>query len=753
MNTVTNKIYVATSGGFSVINGANNAITSVTAASNGNAVAVNPATNRIYVALSGGSIAVVDGISNTILSNVTTSGSHLDGVAANPATSTAWVTDGTALTTTVISEATSAVPLTAVITALSANTTFVTTPSMSFTGTSTFSPNAPAIQDVRFQVDTWQGAWTSSAPSPFTGVTGTLQAGLHTIYAYATDSQVAQSTQIGSPLIGSITAYLFLADPPARASQLSAGTPQSANANAGYGTALAVTVTDSGGAPLSGVSVTFTAPSTGASGTFSVSSTVSTTVNTNSSGVATASAFTANSISGSFSVTATVSGLTSASFSLTNGALNQSITFNALPGKTYGAAAFGVSATATSSLSVSFTSTTTPVCTVTSNGSALTIVAAGNCSITASQGGNSTYAAALNAIQAFTVAKVALAVTVANAAKNYGAALPTLSTSSVSGLVNGDTVGTTITIGLSTTATAASAVSGGTGAGGAYPISATVGGTASGDYTLTNNPGLLTVNAVGLTVIVANASKSYGAALPTFSTSSVSGLVNGDTVGATITISLSTTATAASAVGGGGGAGGAYPITAIVGGTASGNYTLTNTPGLLTVNPVGLTCNGSREHQQELRCRVTCSVDEQRERPRERRHRRNHDYDPSLSTTATMSSAVGGYPITATVGGASSGNYTLINTPGLLTVNAVGLTVTVASGSKNYGAAVPALTTSSVTGLVNGDTVGTTITISLSTTATAASAVGGYPITATVGGASSGTYTRLDVNTPRTADG
>ena len=144
-------------------------------------------------------------------------------------------------------------------------------------------------------------------------------------------------------------------------------------------------------------------------------------------------------------------------------------------------------------------------------------------------------------------------------------------------------VGTTITIGLSTTATAASAVGGGSGAGGAYPITAIVGGSASGNYTLTSTPGLLTVNAAGLTVTVASTSKNYGAALPAFSTSNVSGLVNGDTVGTTITIGLSTTATAASAVGGGTGAGGAYPITAAVGGSASGNYTLADTPGLLTI--------------------------------------------------------------------------------------------------------------------------------------------------------------------------
>jgi len=43
--------------------------------------------------------------------------------------------------------------------------------------------------------------------------------------------------------------------------------------NTAFGTALAVTVKDAGSNPVSGVSVTFTAPGSGASGTFSNSST------------------------------------------------------------------------------------------------------------------------------------------------------------------------------------------------------------------------------------------------------------------------------------------------------------------------------------------------------------------------------------------------------------------------------------------------------------------------------------------------
>ncbi|HEX6034431.1 MAG TPA: M4 family metallopeptidase, partial [Anaerolineales bacterium] len=72
--------------------------------------------------------------------------------------------------------------------------------------------------------------------------------------------------------------------------------------------------------PLSGKTVTFTAPATGASGTFANSHTGISTAVTDANGIATASAFTANNVRGSYVVVATVAGLeTSANFQLFNG--------------------------------------------------------------------------------------------------------------------------------------------------------------------------------------------------------------------------------------------------------------------------------------------------------------------------------------------------------------------------------------------------------------------------------------------------
>jgi hypothetical protein len=97
------------------------------------------------------------------------------------------------------------------------------------------------------------------------------------------------------------------------------GTPQSATLNTAFGSPLVATVRDSGNSPVSGVTVTFTAPGSGASGAFAGG--VNTAV-TNAQGQATSAAFTANGTAGAYNVTATVAGIASpAAFALTNNAV------------------------------------------------------------------------------------------------------------------------------------------------------------------------------------------------------------------------------------------------------------------------------------------------------------------------------------------------------------------------------------------------------------------------------------------------
>ena len=191
-----------------------------------------------------------------------------------------------------------------------------------------------------------------------------------------------------------------------------AGTPQSTDVNTAFATAMEVTVTESG-SPQIGVSVTFTAPGSGASGTFTGGSTTAV-VSTNSSGVATAPTFTANSIGGTYNVIASIgTGLPTATFALTNNKLNQTIMFGTLAPRTFGDADFSVSATATSGLAVSLSASGN--CTVTSpSPGTVHLTGAGSCTITASQSGDATYNAASDVQQSFTIAKAASATAVSS---------------------------------------------------------------------------------------------------------------------------------------------------------------------------------------------------------------------------------------------------------------------------------------------------------------------------------------------------
>lgn len=137
----------------------------------------------------------------------------------------------------------------------------------------------------------------------------------------------------------------FTVNPGAPASVTkNAGDNQSATVNHAFATALKVAVKDGwGNTEPSGVSVTFTAPASGASGTFAASSSNTTTVSTASDGTATASTFTANTRAGSYSVTATASGGSnpSASFSETNTAdVANKLAFTQSPASSTGGTAF-----------------------------------------------------------------------------------------------------------------------------------------------------------------------------------------------------------------------------------------------------------------------------------------------------------------------------------------------------------------------------------------------------------------------------
>ena len=134
--------------------------------------------------------------------------------------------------------------------------------------------------------------------------TANAAAGSYTVTATATGvstgASYALTNNVGTPKTISMTA----------------GSPQSTGAGAPFANALVATMTEAGNNPLSGVSVTFAAPSTGASATLNPA----TAQLTNAQGQVTVSA-TANVTSGTYSVIAAVSGVSSpAIFILTNNA-------------------------------------------------------------------------------------------------------------------------------------------------------------------------------------------------------------------------------------------------------------------------------------------------------------------------------------------------------------------------------------------------------------------------------------------------
>jgi hypothetical protein len=122
-------------------------------------------------------------------------------------------------------------------------------------------------------------------------------------------------TLSGSPATGTISSA---PEAPTAVTAVAGTTPQSTAVNTPFPALLAVDVRDAAGHLVQGVSVTFTAPGSGASSKFGSASSV--TVVTNASGRASAPTFVANTTAGSYLVTAQAAGGSnpSASFSLTN---------------------------------------------------------------------------------------------------------------------------------------------------------------------------------------------------------------------------------------------------------------------------------------------------------------------------------------------------------------------------------------------------------------------------------------------------
>jgi hypothetical protein len=425
-------------------------------------------------------------------------------------------------------------------------------------------------------------------------------------------------------------------------------------------------------------------------------------------------------VQGTLTVTSPTAGASSTSVvsSATPSVYGQSVTFTATV-----TAVAPVVGTPTGS--VSFLDGTTLLGTSTLSGGTASLttsgLSAGSHTITARYTGDASFSASTSAGLTQTVNAAPLTVTANDASRVFGQADPAFGVS-YSGFVNGDGPGSLGgTLSFTTPATAASPV-------GTYAI--TPGGLTSTNYAITFADGTLIVTRALLTVTADDVSRVYGQANPVF-TDTITGFVNGDTASAVSgTPSLTTSATKGSGVG-------HYTIAAALGTLQAANYTFAFTDGTLTVTQAALTVTAADAHKVYGQADPAFAV----------------SYGGfvngdglgslggtlSIGTPATAASPVGTYAIIP--GGLTSTNYTLAFVDGTLTVTRAPLTVTAHDASRVYGQANPAFA-DTLTGFVNGDTVGAVSgTASLSTAATAASDVGRYVITAARGTLGAANYT------------
>ena len=187
------------------------------------------------------------------------------------------------------------------------------------------------------------------------------------------------------------------------------GGSQSATVNTAFTNKLVAALVDNWANGVSGVSVTFTVPASGASATFGAcaSNTATTcTQTTGANGQATSSTFTANAINGAYNIAASASGVNPATYAETNvGNQTVSFTSTAPAGAKVGGSSYTPTATATSGLAVTITvdSSSSSICSI--GGGVVSFQAAGTCKLDANQAGNSIWNPAPQVQQSFTVGK------------------------------------------------------------------------------------------------------------------------------------------------------------------------------------------------------------------------------------------------------------------------------------------------------------------------------------------------------------
>jgi len=125
-------------------------------------VAVNPVTNKVYVANnSDNNVTVIDGVTNA--PTTIAAGANPRALVVNPATNKVYVANyGSANVTAVTPQAAWLAPLIVNIAPLPGNVSRTATPSFTLTPLNQYMPNPTGVQQVYYQVDTWQDQWLTA---------------------------------------------------------------------------------------------------------------------------------------------------------------------------------------------------------------------------------------------------------------------------------------------------------------------------------------------------------------------------------------------------------------------------------------------------------------------------------------------------------------------------------------------------------------------------------------------------------------
>lgn len=394
--------------------------------------------------------------------------------------------------------------------------------------------------------------------------------------------------------------------------------------------------------------------------------------------------------------------------SFTTGALlPQKITFAEQDVVVYGSADIAPGATSTNpAIPITYTSSNPAVANITASG-LVHNVSAGRTIITALQVGNSTYSAAFPVNQNFVVNPAPLVIIPISVSKTAGQPNPVL-TATYQTFVNGDTQASLTTQPtITTTATTSSPA-------GTYTITAV--GAVDPNYNITYATGTLTVTNIPLTFNPIP-TKTYGD--PDFDPGAVGQNIfysSGDTSKAVIVNgkihikrvgSVTITATISE---------GSISQTLVINPAPLNIIAVSQAKVYGSVNPV-LTITYNSFVNGDTQANLTSKA--------------------VVITTAVTGSPAGSYPIT--VSGAADANYTITYSPGTLAVSPAPLLITADNKTKTVGTANPQLTVS-YTGFVGGDSPqNLSAQPTITTTATAGSIVGSYPIA--VSGASDPNYT------------